>query len=149
MQSAHQTRQCPFTNCTRKIDPSLFACGGHWRSVPTALRRVVHAAYNDWKRGKIDGDTLRKIQQNVLDDVQYGQLGARHRCEVARAPPDRLALLAEVHDQEDPAVDAHRAAIIAPPDSRTPRARASPADASSRCQPTRISWRRRAREANS
>jgi hypothetical protein len=42
------THQCPGPRCDAEIGPSELMCPGHWRQVPSAVRRAVWIA---WKRG--------------------------------------------------------------------------------------------------
>jgi hypothetical protein len=65
-------RQCPFNGCDVRIDPSLFACPPHWRSLDAAARQEVYAAYRAWQSGGIDGAELRRRQQAVLDGTATG-----------------------------------------------------------------------------
>ena len=65
----------------------------------------VHEFLLDLHRGQ--QGLAHRFDRHVLDDVQHRELGARQRGEVARARADPLALVAEVHDQQDPAVLAH------------------------------------------
>lgn len=69
MPSADRSRLCPFHGCTRRISPDYFACGAHWNSLTSIQRVDIHAAYEQWQRGEIDGEELRRRQQAVLGEL--------------------------------------------------------------------------------
>ncbi len=63
-------RVCPFNGCGKVIAAEMFACGKHWYDLNRGQQKEIYAAYDDWKKGSIDGVQLRARQQAVLDEVQ-------------------------------------------------------------------------------
>ena len=60
------TRTCPFNDCGKAIDANIFACGRHWRSLGPGDKAAIYDCFAKWRSGEIDGDELRRRQQNVL-----------------------------------------------------------------------------------
>ena len=46
------THVCPAGNCTLQVGNDMLMCPGHWRQVPGAIQRAVHAA---WRGGTGEG----------------------------------------------------------------------------------------------
>ena len=46
------THACPVGTCTERVSDDMLMCPGHWRQVPKAIRRAVHAA---WRGGAGEG----------------------------------------------------------------------------------------------
>ena len=46
------THACPAADCTLQVDNGLLMCPAHWRQVPKAIKRAVHAA---WRGGAGEG----------------------------------------------------------------------------------------------
>lgn len=61
-------RACPFHGCKRLVKPEFFSCAPHWYSLNKLEQDEIYAAYDAWKRGAIDGPTLRQRQQAVLGE---------------------------------------------------------------------------------
>lgn len=61
-------RTCPFNNCGATIPSDLFACRKHWYSLNKSERETIWAAYRDFLASRIDGETLRRVQQEVLGE---------------------------------------------------------------------------------
>jgi len=61
-------RKCPFHNCGAEIPANLFACRRHWYSLSESERQRIWAAYRDWQDGRLGGEELREVQQQVLGD---------------------------------------------------------------------------------
>jgi len=61
-------RECPFDGCGRLIAPHLFACGQHWRGLPTDLKAQVWQCYDNYREGDITIEQLRREQDRILRD---------------------------------------------------------------------------------
>ena len=46
------THPCPAGTCTQRVSGDLLMCPAHWRQVPGAIQRAVHAA---WRGGAGEG----------------------------------------------------------------------------------------------
>jgi hypothetical protein len=65
-------RKCPFTGCGKAIPAEMFACKRHRFMLSQEQRDRIWAMYRDWQSGDIDGETLTKLQQEVLDETGVG-----------------------------------------------------------------------------
>ncbi len=63
-------RNCPFDGCPAQISDKHFACARHWYQIDKPRQDRIWAAYREYTRGAIDLDTLRTLQQQVLDELQ-------------------------------------------------------------------------------
>lgn len=59
--------ECAHPRCHKPLDVSLFACGYHWRTLPTPIKNEINRAYSRYSRGTVDLDVLRDAQQLALD----------------------------------------------------------------------------------
>lgn len=66
------SRQCPFNGCEQMIEPEMFACKPHWFSLTLSQRGRIYHYYRLLNEGKIDGQELRRRQQQVLDETKVG-----------------------------------------------------------------------------
>lgn len=63
------TRKCPFKGCTKKIQETRFACPTHWYTLNWKQRNRIYNAYDRFMSGNIGIGELRKIQHEVLKEV--------------------------------------------------------------------------------
>lgn len=64
-------RTCPRDGCTKKIGSDLFACSGHWYSIPPEIRDDIWRAFRAWQRGTGTLEQLQTAQGRAL--AHWGQ----------------------------------------------------------------------------
>lgn len=65
-------RRCPFQGCGVDIPATKFACNRHWFKLTPRQRSIIWAAYRDWQAARIDGDGLKRIQEDILKEAETG-----------------------------------------------------------------------------